>query len=187
MKICLKCKETKELSLFPKNKLMSDGLHYYCKQCNNDKAKAYRQNNLEKCREKDRIRGKSLAKKESNQRYIKSALGKETRRKYNQTEERKQKTNAYKKTVNGKLSALKTMLKLNLANSDISQRTLKAWSIQIKKRDQYSCRYCGSSDKLHAHHILSKIKHPELALNLDNGLTLCSACHIEEHRINGEI
>lgn len=33
MKECKKCKEEKGLSLFPKNRAMADGLHYYCKEC----------------------------------------------------------------------------------------------------------------------------------------------------------
>jgi len=33
MKECKRCKANKEASLFPKNKAMKDGLHYYCKEC----------------------------------------------------------------------------------------------------------------------------------------------------------
>jgi 5-methylcytosine-specific restriction endonuclease McrA len=77
-------------------------------------------------------------------------------------------------------------LKLNLINKNISQRTLKAWSTQVRARD-CSCLYCGSTKRLHAHHILSKVKHPEWALFLDNGITLCEVCHIQEHTINGDI
>jgi 5-methylcytosine-specific restriction endonuclease McrA len=76
---------------------------------------------------------------------------------------------------------------LELKNSDISKRALKAWSFQIKKRDNYTCQMCCSTKKLHAHHILSKSKHPTLALILNNGITLCEACHIEEHALNGDI
>jgi hypothetical protein len=76
------------------------------------------------------------------------------------------------------------LLKLNLFNSKISQRILIAWAMQVKERDRF-CRYCGSVEKLHAHHILSKSKHPEFALFLNNGISLCELCHIEEHRLNG--
>lgn len=77
-------------------------------------------------------------------------------------------------------------LKLNLANKNISQRTLHAWSAQVRERDT-ACLYCGSTDKLHAHHILSKSKHPEHALFLNNGITLCEPCHIQEHSLNGDL
>lgn len=62
---------------------------------------------------------------------------------------------------------------------------LYKWSSQVKERDGFRCSICGSEKKLHAHHILSKSKHPELILVLNNGVTLCSICHNEEHRLNG--
>lgn len=80
----------------------------------------------------------------------------------------------------------KYLLKLNLGNIYISNRTLQAWSIQVRTRLP-SCQYCGSRKGLQAHHILSKSKHPEFALFLDNGITLCEPCHYKEHSINGEI
>lgn len=42
MKFCPKCELTKELSLFPKNKSRPDGLHCYCKSCNNTNSRKYR-------------------------------------------------------------------------------------------------------------------------------------------------
>jgi 5-methylcytosine-specific restriction endonuclease McrA len=77
-------------------------------------------------------------------------------------------------------------LKLNLMNKKISKRTLKAWAAQVKQKDCYTCRDCGATDNLHAHHIFSKTKHPHRALELDNGTTLCELCHIYEHQLNGE-
>ena len=59
------------------------------------------------------------------------------------------------------------------------------WSKEVKKRDNYTCVYCGSTENLHSHHILSKHKHPEHRLLLNNGITLCGVCHREEHKING--
>lgn len=61
----------------------------------------------------------------------------------------------------------------------------RLWVIAVKKRDNYSCVYCGSTQKLHAHHILTKHKHPELSLIVNNGITLCHDCHWAEHRLNG--
>jgi 5-methylcytosine-specific restriction endonuclease McrA len=104
----------------------------------------------------------------------------------------KEKMNAYKsawKKANPekkKAHEKNYYLKLNLANKKISRRTLNAWSLQVRERD-CSCLYCGSASNLHAHHILSKSKHPEHALFLDNGITLCEVCHIQEHTINGDI
>lgn len=79
------------------------------------------------------------------------------------------------------------LLRLNLMNKKISQRTLHAWALQVKEKDYYTCRDCGSTDNLHAHHIFSKSKHPHRALELDNGTTLCELCHIYEHQLNGDL
>jgi len=97
-------------------------------------------------------------------------------------------TRAWQKANPEKLSAAKQkhLLKLNLANKNISQRTLRAWSAQVRARDT-ACIYCGSTSNLHAHHILSKSKHPDHALFLNNGITLCEVCHIQEHILNGDI
>lgn len=59
-----------------------------------------------------------------------------------------------------------------------------AWSLEVKKRDG-RCVYCGSKEKLNAHHILSAHKHPEFRLIINNGITLCHTCHWDEHRLNG--
>jgi 5-methylcytosine-specific restriction endonuclease McrA len=69
-------------------------------------------------------------------------------------------------------SRMAYLLRLNLENKNISKRTLRAWSTQVKARD-CACLYCGSTKKLNAHHILSKSKHPDHALFLSNGITLC--------------
>jgi len=61
---------------------------------------------------------------------------------------------------------------------------MNAWARAVKKRDKH-CVYCGSKEKLHAHHILSKHKHPDWSLFIDNGITLCHQCHWAEHRTNG--
>lgn len=57
----------------------------------------------------------------------------------------------------------------------------------MRWRDR-TCAICGSRDKLQAHHINSKSYFPEQALDLDNGITLCSSdkrkghrCHIAFH------
>ena len=56
------------------------------------------------------------------------------------------------------------------------------------ERDNHACVYCGKHDgELHAHHILSWIKHEAHRYFLNNLITLCKPCHIEEHRINGNI
>lgn len=51
------------------------------------------------------------------------------------------------------------------------------WKKAVKARDNYTCKMCGSRDKLHVHHIKSVVDYPELATELSNGITLCNVCH----------
>ena len=56
-------------------------------------------------------------------------------------------------------------------------RSDQQWKREVKQRDGYACRACGETIPLHAHHIKPRSKYPELALELDNGITLCGNCH----------
>jgi len=55
---------------------------------------------------------------------------------------------------------------------------LAVWSKIIRKRDGLKCLSCSSSKDLHAHHMVSKHRRPKFALLIDNGITLCSMCHM---------
>lgn len=60
----------------------------------------------------------------------------------------------------------------------------KAWRKSVFERDSYTCRQCSSTEnKLHPHHIKPWDEYPELRLNLDNGLTLCTDCHNKHHHL----
>lgn len=56
---------------------------------------------------------------------------------------------------------------------------------QILKRDNYECQKCklkgGFSKAICVHHIKHLRKSPELALTDSNLISLCNACHNEEH------
>jgi 5-methylcytosine-specific restriction endonuclease McrA len=58
--------------------------------------------------------------------------------------------------------------------------SLDAWSFVVKNRDK-KCLVCGTRNKLHAHHLLSKFNFPEHVFDLNNGVTLCSTCHMQVH------
>jgi 5-methylcytosine-specific restriction endonuclease McrA len=68
---------------------------------------------------------------------------------------------------------------------DTPDRVYRArwWIEAVNNRYQYTCQKCGSQDKntLCAHHIESVRLHPELANDIDNGITLCDKCHIKFH------
>lgn len=43
------------------------------------------------------------------------------------------------------------------------------------------CKSCGSRNDLQAHHVLPKIKFPNLIHDIDNGICLCRSCHKRLH------
>ena len=60
---------------------------------------------------------------------------------------------------------------------------LQLWSAAVRGRD-IKCVHCGAKEDLHAHHIKPKSTHPDLILDLSNGMTLCYRCHKAEHEKN---
>lgn len=68
-----------------------------------------------------------------------------------------------------------------------SSKKCKEWRINVFERDKYTCQHCGQvGGVLNAHHIKQWALYPKERLNIDNGLTLCEACHKEEHRVKGK-
>ena len=56
--------------------------------------------------------------------------------------------------------------------------------LEALKRDNFSCRLCGSSKTPHVHHIDNRgVGYPKEERNnaLDNMLTLCNPCHMKVH------
>jgi len=54
------------------------------------------------------------------------------------------------------------------------------WREAVFIRDDYTCQKCFSKGKyLHAHHIKQLAFYPELAFDVNNGVTLCKDCHRE--------
>ena len=63
---------------------------------------------------------------------------------------------------------------------------LKKWGKSVKKNNNYTCQYCGNTNKdiLQAHHIKSKELFRDLEFDEGNGITLCIYCHLEAHKGN---
>ncbi|WP_425102759.1 HNH endonuclease [Burkholderia ambifaria] len=59
----------------------------------------------------------------------------------------------------------------------------KQWRFDVMLRDRFTCQHCGDSrgGNLHAHHIKPFATHPELRVDLGNGITLCEQCHKAVH------
>jgi len=54
----------------------------------------------------------------------------------------------------------------------------KKWRYSVLERDKYKCVKCGINDgKLQVHHKKSFSQFPQLRFDIDNGETLCAACH----------
>lgn len=57
------------------------------------------------------------------------------------------------------------------------------WKREVKKRDGWECQRCPEKrhKKVTAHHILNFSNHPDLRLDLNNGITFCYPCHKAFH------
>jgi len=54
----------------------------------------------------------------------------------------------------------------------------RLWRDSVFERDSWTCQKCKTKGgKLHAHHINSFSKFPELRFDASNGITLCEDCH----------
>jgi hypothetical protein len=53
------------------------------------------------------------------------------------------------------------------------------WRNAVFERDNFTCQQCGhvSEGDIQAHHIYMWSIYPELRLDVDNGITLCTRCH----------
>lgn len=47
----------------------------------------------------------------------------------------------------------------------------------VLERDNFTCQQCGNKENLECHHIKPQCDFPELALDIDNCITLCHECH----------
>ena len=57
-----------------------------------------------------------------------------------------------------------------------------AWAKAVKERDDHTCRRCGSTHNIHAHHMIGRgLCRKEQKWNVDIGVTLCANCHAACH------
>jgi len=68
-----------------------------------------------------------------------------------------------------------------LKDPDRNRYPAKMWVKAVKDRDGWACRECGSTARLHAHHIKRWRDYPELRYEVSNGITLCHECHEKAH------
>ena len=63
----------------------------------------------------------------------------------------------------------------------VSMNKRAAWAEEVKQRDGYRCRLCGSMDGIEAHHIVPYDADPDQRFNPENGITLCRIHHDQIH------
>lgn len=67
-----------------------------------------------------------------------------------------------------------------------SSVAFKDWRKAVFERDDYTCLSCRQKGgRLHPHHVYSFTRYPGLRFDVDNGATLCEACHKNFHKIYG--
>lgn len=72
---------------------------------------------------------------------------------------------------------------LRKTNRDVSSYQYKEWRTSVYKRDSYTCQSCGCVGvKLNAHHIVRWVDDESKRYDIDNGITLCVACHKLAHK-----
>jgi 5-methylcytosine-specific restriction endonuclease McrA len=68
-----------------------------------------------------------------------------------------------------------TSVKMKYRNK--TWKSYALWREKVFKRDGYKCKDCGSTTKLHAHHIIARKTLPMAEFIRANGVTLCDKCH----------
>lgn len=63
------------------------------------------------------------------------------------------------------------------------------WQLAVREKDNYTCARCGKYDRyIHAHHIASRARRPDLKHDVSNGICLDTPCHnwVHHHPIEAE-
>lgn len=60
------------------------------------------------------------------------------------------------------------------------------WRNSVLEKDGHKCVCCGLDKHLHVHHLFGYAENPELAIDENNGVTLCKFCHERYHSIYGK-
>ena len=61
------------------------------------------------------------------------------------------------------------------------KETKREWTKAVKDAAGDKCQYCGTGERLEAHHLRPRCDFPDLALCVNNGVCLCHSCHVKAH------
>lgn len=68
-----------------------------------------------------------------------------------------------------------------------SSAKYRDWRMTVFARDFFTCQICQQvGGKLNAHHIKSFSRNKDLRFNINNGITLCEACHKKTDTFGGK-
>ena len=143
MKICIKCKEEKELNEFYKNKANKDGHSGKCKYCTKIDVKNYREENLDLV--KERVKNYRENNKESQKEYSKS--WREENKEY-----KSKKDQEYRENNKDILKEKKR--KWREENKDAIKESQRKWreNNKDKKRDKDKIYHSNNKDKRNKRH-----------------------------------
>jgi len=167
----------------------------------NEQARKWYLKNKKKRKEYDKIYGvvnsKSISKQKK--KYLSNDQVREKKRLYNIAYRKKNRgkitakrqeylrnwehTNRFKRNLKDFKMLSKQALVHKLTHFEYKRR-LQAWSIIVRYNFKNRCAVCFAPSK-DSHHIIFRNKYPELSFNLNNGISLCSICHKEIHKLNG--
>lgn len=166
-KVCFKCGEVKDLSLFYKHPRMPDGHVNKCKECNKADVRNNRADNIEYYRDYDKKRSNNIDRINARYEYAKSDRGREVSAKNNREYYRRHK----QRVTECKNKWIEENPKKRRVHGIVS------YAIRIGHLHRMPCIVCGN-EKSHAHHC-----------DYDKPLEvmwLCSLHHAEWHAVNGE-
>ena len=152
MKKCFKCGIEKELSEFYVHKRMADGHLNKCIECTKNDVSMHREENIEKIKEYDRIRGRSPKRLKMNRERSRNAAP-EQKKKISESKKRWREANKEKRAA-----------QVILGNAIRSGRV---------KKPEY-CSECGSDGRINGHH-------DDYCFPL-TVKWLCCKCHGKTHR-----
>ena len=186
MKTCTKCKVRKGLEEFDKDKTRIDGIFYWCKSCQKERASKYYKKN------KDKVNAKNkewqAAHKEEMKSYNQKPEVKARTKAYHQTPEVKAKQKAYQRTPEAKAkmkayhqsprgkAALKRAWRKRRAKKLLLKENFTAQQETfVIKSFNNECYNCKSTERLHVdhHNPLSKGN----PLTISNAAILCKSCN----------
>lgn len=62
-----------------------------------------------------------------------------------------------------------------------SSPAARKWTMEVFRRDKFTCRSCGKKRTLQSHHIYPWAEFHSLRFRASNGITLCKLCHSKLH------